>query len=260
MNRFNDLHKMDTCLVIGNAWDPMSALIMEQQGFKAIGTTSWGIANSVGYKDGENISFPDYFEIIKKILSVVSIPVSVDIESGFSPDHDIIISNVLQLASVGCVGINIEDSTADYALKDMNDFSLLLKELRKSLDANGYPHFFINARIDTYIILGASLDETINRAIQYEESGANGIFIPLMTEYSDIKSILEAITIPLNIMSLPNATDISHFNNLGVKRYSFGNAMSDHIIAVIEELSQSIVTNNSTSILYEHNELKTQFN
>ena len=68
MEKFKDLHYQENGLIIGNAWDPLSAMIMQQQGFKAIGTTSWGIANSLGCQDGENIDFLDYFNIIKKIL------------------------------------------------------------------------------------------------------------------------------------------------------------------------------------------------
>lgn len=75
----------------------MSVLIMKQQGFDLIGTTSWGVANSLRYQDGEIISFDEYLKVIKNILSVISIPLSVDAESGFSVNKEEIIDNVLTI-------------------------------------------------------------------------------------------------------------------------------------------------------------------
>ncbi len=88
----------------------LSALTLEKVGFKAIGTTSWGIANSLGYADGELIDFDRHLGIIKTITENVKVPVSADIEAGYSEDTNKIIDNVLRMADVGVAGINIEDS------------------------------------------------------------------------------------------------------------------------------------------------------
>lgn len=110
MKEFKELHFSEGLLFIGNAWDPLSALTLEKAGFKAIGTTSWGIANSLGYSDGELIDFDQHLAIIKTITENVKIPVSADIEAGYSEDPDQIINNVLRTAEIGVAGINIEDS------------------------------------------------------------------------------------------------------------------------------------------------------
>lgn len=258
MKTIHHLHESNQCVIVGNAWCPQSALIMQQKGFSMIGTTSWGIANLFGYKDGENIPYDLYFNHICNILKVIDIPLSVDLESGFSEDEDKIIENVLLLAREGVVGINIEDSTKSYELKTKKEFSSLLSKIRESLDFNGFLDFFINARIDTYIAdVDNKLDKTISRAMDYEDSGANGIFVPLMNESSDIQSILSSISIPLNILSLENITDIDMLKSLGVRKVSFGNAMSDHMISEIERLSASIINYRNTSELYKHNKLTT---
>lgn len=110
IQEFNELHSSTEPLFLGNAWDLLSALILEKAGFKAIGTTSWGIANSLGYADGELIDFEKHLEIIKIITDNVKIPVSGDIEAGYSEDIDTIVNHVLRTADIGVAGINIEDS------------------------------------------------------------------------------------------------------------------------------------------------------
>lgn len=65
--QFKALHQQDELLFLANAWDLLSALVLEQCGFKALGTTSWGVANAMGYKDGENITFGD-LTISKRLL------------------------------------------------------------------------------------------------------------------------------------------------------------------------------------------------
>ncbi len=101
IREFNELHSSQEILFLGNAWDLLSALILEKAGFKAIGTTSWGIANSLGYKDGELIDFERHLGIIKIITEHVKIPVSVDIEAGYGEDAETIVENVLRSADVG---------------------------------------------------------------------------------------------------------------------------------------------------------------
>ncbi len=260
MNTINDLHTNNKCVIVGNAWCPQSALIMEQKGFEMIGTTSWGIANLFGFNDGENILYATYFRHVINMLDVISIPLSVDIESGFSEDHSTIVENVLELASAGISGINIEDSTKEYKLKSLEEFSQILSKIRTALDSNNFIDFFINARIDTYVTGGENkLIETISRAKAYQSNGANGIFVPLMNEESEITSLLNEIDIPLNLLSLPNLTDISSLQSLGVQKLSFGNAMSDHMIVEIETLSSLIIKCKTTAALYHHEKINTKF-
>lgn len=258
---FKSLHEKSNCLVLGGAWNPLSAMIMEQKGFKAVGTTSWGVANEFGYQDGEKIPFDEYVFMVKKMLAVISIPLSVDIETGFSNNDTKVAENVLLLAELGVAGINIEDSSKDNTtLLSVRAFSSRLEKIRTILDTNGFTDFFVNARIDTYLQLKNPLAETISRAQSFEKHGANGIFVPFMSDDTDIKTLISKINVPLNILSLPNFSDIEHAKNIGVRRLSFGNAMSDAIISDIERYSDKILSNNNTSSLYDHGELSTIFN
>jgi len=258
--QFKALHQQGELLFLPNAWDLLSALVLEQCGFKALGTTSWGVANAMGYKDGENITFRDLARLTKKIISAVDIPVTVDIESGYSNDIKTVVDNALRIAELGAAGINFEDSVKNSAgLIDALTQNKLIEKMRSQLDNNGYSDFFINARTDTYLQLENPFEETINRAKQYIESGANGIFVPGLAQEGDIKKMVESINVPLNLMSLPHLTDVESLNNLGVRRFSIGNSLSDATTAFIEQQSQQIFTNKNTKNLYAHNGVKTVF-
>jgi len=257
---FKKMHESDNLLFLPNAWDVLSALILEQSGFKAIGTTSWGVANAMGYTDGEKIEFEQLLTLATQLTSTVNIPVTVDIESGYSDNINIIADNVLKIANIGAVGINIEDSSKDNTslIKTAKQCQILDK-IRSTLDNNGYSDFFINARIDTYFQLDDPLIETINRSKAYIQSGANGIFVPGVNISEDIKTIVDAIDSPLNVMSLPNLTNIPVMEELGVKRFSTGPAFSNTVINFIESTSKDLLAQQSTASLYKNSDIQTVF-
>ncbi|GGI15731.1 isocitrate lyase/PEP mutase family protein [Gottfriedia solisilvae] len=249
---FNELNTSDDLLFLGNAWDLLSALTLEKVGFKAIGTTSWGIANSIGLADGELIDFDRHLRIIQSIAENVNIPVSADIEAGYSEDIKTIVYNVLRTANVGVAGINIEDSFKSHkGLKSISQHSKLISEIRTALDNNGFKDFYINARIDTYFQLEHPLIETLNRAKAYVESGTSGIFVPGLKNEHEIKEIILHVDAPLNILSLPGLTNCNKLKELGVKRFSFGNGLSDKIISYLEKTVEQLIEGKDTSILYE---------
>lgn len=252
INEFNALHSTQNILLLGNAWDILSALTLEKVGFKAIGTTSWGIANSLGYADGEWIDFDRHLAIIKSIADNVNIPVSADIEAGYGNDTKTILENVLKTANIGVAGINIEDSLKQQnGLRNMNEHCALLAQMRALLDNNGYKNFFINARTDTYFQMEQPFHETMTRAKAYVDSGASGIFIPGLTDYEEIRAITSAVKAPINLMSLPGLTNCQTLQQLGVKRFSFGNALSDKMISYLTKDATRIMESNDTAFLYE---------
>ena len=256
---FQSLHKQDDILFLPNVWDVLSAVIIEQAGYKAIGTTSYGLANAKGFNDGEKISFDMLVEVAEQIIRAVSLPVSVDIEAGFASDADTIAKNVLKIADIGGVGINIEDSYKDRkGLRSITEQAVIIKTVREKLDRNGYKNFFINTRLDTYL-QGQGVGETIERANSYIENGANGIFVPGLSASEDIKKIVRVINTPLNVMSLPNLTSVADLSQLGVKRLSMGNAFSDAVIAYIEKTAKDMLAAGNTQPLYEHREITTSF-
>src|SRR6266702_1717243 len=108
--RFKDLHESPYLFVLPNVWNVKRALLLQEKNALAIATSSAAVADSLGYKDGEEMAFDDYLFVISRIVSSVKIPVSVDMEMGYGGSHEEIYEHILKLIDLGVAGINIEDS------------------------------------------------------------------------------------------------------------------------------------------------------
>ncbi|MBV8325236.1 isocitrate lyase/phosphoenolpyruvate mutase family protein [Chryseobacterium sp.] len=253
MISFKKLHQGKEPLLLGNVWNVQSAKALEKSGYKALATSSSAVALSLGYEDGEQMSFDEYFYIIKRIRESVSIPLSVDLESGYGHTNDIITSNILKLQKTGIVGINLEDTyvaEGERKLLDRNlfadtmeDIFLRLKEKRSEV--------FINIRTDPFLLgLENALEETLKRVELFEKLGADGIFVPGMTAENDIKTIVNATAIPVNVMCLPDLPDFKTLQSLGVKRITSGAFLNRHIYRELEIINKKIMDHKSFSALF----------
>lgn len=240
---FRKLHLSSEILHLGNVWDVQSALMFEKQNYKAIGTSSLAIANSLGYEDGENLSFNQLCEIVKQIISKVNIPLSVDIEGGYSRDIDKIIDNIIALYDIGVAGVNIEDSivvNGDRHILPEKDFANILKNIKRALEQKNID-LFINARTDYFIMgLDNPLEETIKRVKLYEQNGAEGIFIPCVTDIEYIKKIVQSTDLPVNIMVMPELPSFDDLKQSGVRRISQGPFVYQSVINDFEKKLDSI--------------------
>lgn len=250
--RFRQLHESDELLVLGNAWDLPSARVLEKAGFQAIGTTSWGIAASLGYADGEAIDFEQQLAVIGRMVEHVGIPVSADIETGYGANDEAVVDNVLKVANLGASGINIEDNVRGASeLKPLSDHCQLLSRIRAALDNNGFGDFYINARIDAYLLNLDPINETLTRSAHYVESGASGIFVPGLKHEDDIRMIASGLSAPLNVMALPGLADYATLKALGVRRLSLGGTLYRKMAALLEQCATEMLNSRDTSLLFE---------
>ncbi|WP_295510810.1 isocitrate lyase/phosphoenolpyruvate mutase family protein [uncultured Pseudoalteromonas sp.] len=225
---FHQLHHQPTGFVLANAWDLSSAQFIQAAGAKALATTSWGIAASLGLADGENISFQTQLALVKSLTKHIHIPLTVDIESGYSNDPLQISQNVLALARLGVVGINIEDSNKDTnALRSIEQQCTIISEIKKVLNENGFGSLFINARTDTFFVSDRPFQATLERAKAYQNAGADGLFVPGLTNIEQITSLTNAIDMPLNVMAMSNFNSAKAAFAGGAKRFSLGNSLYD---------------------------------
>ncbi|OHU84766.1 MULTISPECIES: isocitrate lyase/PEP mutase family protein [Pseudoalteromonas] len=257
---FHHLHNQPTLFKLLNAWDPLSAMLLEQAGCAAIGTTSWGMANARVQQDGESCSFECFITQTKQIVDSVNIGVSVDMESGFSDDIETICDNVLTIAKLGAVGINIEDSSKKTGqLRHINEQSLILGAIRQSLDNAGYKQFFVNARIDTALLAQHQFSNTQARADAYAKAGADGIFIPGLTNPTQIETLCKQLPVPVNMLALPTCYNSEALQNLGVKRLSFGNTFSDNCINLIQKQVSKTLKCSDHGDLFQYNSITLPF-
>ena len=226
VQKFRELHYTNKPLIIANVWDVISSKAAEDSGFLAVGTSSHAIANMLGYEDGQNISFDEMLFVIDRISKSINIHVSADIENGFTEDLNILNTYIEKLVDIGVVGINLEDGDVSGEKRKLADENILankIKSIKNYLNNKG-KDIFINARIDTYTTkVENALEETIKRGKIYKEAGADGIFVPLIEEKSDIENVINEIGLPLNIFITPKLNSYETISKLGIHRVSSGN-------------------------------------
>src|SRR6187402_2786670 len=198
--RLRDLHRSNELLVLPNAWDPASAAVVQHAGAPAVATTSAGVAWACGWPDGDQLPASEMIAAVHRILRVVDLPVTVDIEEGCSDDPEEVARLVATLVDEGVAGINIEDGSKSP--------DLLVAKLQAIRAALGKRDLFINARTDVYLRGMASGDaavaEVLGRAKRYVDAGIDGMFVPGIAVIDEIRRVAEGITpVPLNVMLVP---------------------------------------------------------
>ncbi len=242
---FAELHRKKELFILANAWDVASARIFEKAGFKAIGTTSAGIAASRGYRDGQNIPLSEMLGCIEQIISAVNVPVSADIEAGFGESIEEILETVKKVSTLGAIGINIEDGTGQKTnpLTDIATQTKKIQAIRRTISPED---LWINARIDVFYLgllgMKEALRETIHRAHAYVEAGADSIFIFGVSDKEVISTLTHEIKAPINILAGPKMPSIEELKGLGVARVSLGSAPMRATLGLLEEISTELLT------------------
>ena len=242
--KFHQLHYQSTPLILANAWNAKSAQIAENSGFKAVATSSGAIAESLGYKDGEQISFPELMYMVQRIKASISIPLSVDIERGYTNDLEVLDEHIQKLIDSGVVGINLEDAQGeDIYLKKLNSIKNYLVKTGQQL--------FINARTDGFLQkLPSALETTIKRANLYKEAGADGLFVTGVQDTKIIKEIVSSTTLPVNVVGLAKTASISTLADCGVKRVSMAVLLYKAAYKNVEMIANEILNKQSLESLF----------
>lgn len=245
--KFKQLHHNNTPLLICNVWDANSAKIAQKSNFKALGTSSAAIAQMLGYEDGEQMSFDELLYIVKRILASTTLPLTVDIESGYSRDPLVTAGFIKTLSELGVVGINIEDSLVNKTRKLINIdvFADYLNAVTEQL-AKDNVDIFINVRTDTFI-LGADnvLEQTIERIKRYETANIDGVFVPCITNESDITAVVNSTELAVNVMCMPELPNFEALKELKVNRISMGNFLFDNLAANLENKITDVLESKS---------------
>jgi len=226
---FRSLHHAPKPLVLPNAWDAASARIFEEMGFAAVATTSAGVANSLGYPDGERIPRDEMLAVVRRIAEAVQVPVTADVEAGYGERPEAVAETVRGVIAAGAVGINLEDAwdrNGRRALADLRVQVERIQAAREAANAAGVP-IVVNARTDAYMLPDAipesgRFDEAVRRLNAYLEAGADCAFPPLLRDPQAIGALVRAIHGPVNIFGGPGAPTVPELQKLGVARVSVG--------------------------------------
>lgn len=251
---FKELHQTDTPLLIANVWDAPSTIAAQKAGYSTLGTSSGAMATLLGYEDGENMSFDELLFLVRRILQSTNLPLTVDLEAGYSRDPEQIVQHILQLIELGIVGINLEDSLVIDGKRQLlpgDEFQKTLRTVCKILSTK-QASIFINVRTDTFLLQHSEpVKETIQRAELYQSAGANGLFVPCIEKASQIAQVIEAIDLPLNVMCMPGLPNFSTLQQLGVKRISMGNFIHNKILRQYQQAFSLVLQDQSFKTVFE---------
>lgn len=235
---FRRLHAQGV-LRIANAWDAGSARLIESLGAPAIATTSAGVAWSRGYVDGDQLPVEQLFAVAAEIARVVRVPLSMDIEGGYSDDPDVVAGHVVRLAELGVVGINLEDGAGTPDL-----LCAKIARIKQALATRGLD-VYINARTDVYLRGLAPperrVEAVLERAAQYRDAGTDGLFVPGVTDADAIRAIASGTALPLNVMLRPSLPPLEQLEALGVRRLSAGSDLAEAVFAHVGQLAEAFL-------------------
>lgn len=256
--RLLQLHHGETPLVLVNAWDAASAAIVEQAGFPAIATSSAALANSLGCADGQNLQWHDMLGAIRRISSAVQVPVTADIEAGFSSSVQQLSASIDDVIAAGAVGVNLEDALPGHGdrgpLYTVADQVSRIQTARKAGEKRGV-HLVINARTDAYWQARVPRDEalrnTLERGKTYLKAGADCIFIPGLGDSGHIQAIVQEFNAPLNVLATVGCPSIPELQKLGVKRISMGSGPMRAAMGLLRRIAREAQATGTYNSLLE---------
>ena len=241
--RFLELHTSGRLLVLPNAWDAGSARIFEHVGFQALGSTSAGVALSLGHPDGERVSRAEMLEAVRRIAGAVTIPVTADLEAGYGPAVSDAVETARGAIAAGAVGMNFEDSTSDDRLVDAAIQVGRIRAIKKLVEAEGIA-FVLNARTDVFLLQigepAGRFDETVRRANAYREAGADCLFVPGVADAETIGRLVRAIKGPLNVLAGRSTPPTAELERLGVARVSIGGGPMRATLTLTQRIAEEL--------------------
>jgi 2-methylisocitrate lyase-like PEP mutase family enzyme len=224
-----ELHRPGDPLVLPNAWDPPSARRLAATGVPAIATTSVGVAEALGQEDGENMPPGEMLAAVGRIVRVVEVPVTADLEAGYGLAPDELIGGLLE---AGAVGLNQEDT--DHATRQLGDPEPQAERLAalKEAGRRAGVDVVLNARVDSFVRAApdadpeAVVEDAVRRGRLYAEAGADCVYPIFARGREAIRRLVEEVGAPINIAAGPAGLGRTELAELGVARVSFGGGLA----------------------------------
>lgn len=253
--QFRKLHHGPRLLLLPNAWDVVSARILEECGHPAIATSSAAVAFSLGYPDGQRISREEMLEVAGRIARAVDVPVTADLEAGYGTTAKDMVETVEAAIEAGVIGMNLEDVTGDEE-RSCVALPLQVEKIRAVSDAAkalGVP-FVLNARTDIYLMpIGPEatrFERTVERLRAYREAGASCLFAPGVYDRETIAKLVKAVEAPLNILASPACPPIAELEKIGVARVSAGSGLMRAALGLVRRIGKEMIESRSCETMF----------
>lgn len=236
--RFRRLHERGTFLM-PNAWNAGSALLFESAGFEAVGTTSAGIAFSLGKADTAGVlTIDEALDEAARIAGAVSVPVNVDAENGYGESPEAVADCIRRCIDAGAVGAGVDDYTWDPA-RPLYDRALAadrIRAAREAADASGMP-FVLTARAECYLYaVPDAFAESVARSNLYREAGADCLYTPGVAHRDEVAALAREVDGPMNFVVGKGTADytLAELAELGIRRVSIGGSLLRAAFALAE--------------------------
>ncbi|MCA6103678.1 isocitrate lyase/PEP mutase family protein [Bradyrhizobium australafricanum] len=243
---FHRLHKQGDPIVLFNAWDVATAKAIAKAS-PAVATSSGAVASALGYADGENVPLDIVEGLVSRMTASVPVPVSIDLEAGYGDTPDAAAHSAAMILKAGAIGINIEDGLVGgkRQLVAPEQHAAKIRAVRDAAQKLGV-HLFINARTDPFLLKFGSpeqcLDEAARRATVYADAGADGIFVPGLSDLALIERLVQLTPLPVNIMVTQGVPEIGELARAGVRRVSLGPWPMMAAMRVIGQAAAAVAT------------------
>lgn len=223
--RFRELHAREQLFVMPNPWDIGSARLLASLGFEALATTSAGFAWSIGKAD-QQAARDELVAHVAELAEATPLPLNVDSERCYPDDPGGVTETVRQLADAGAAGFSIEDY--DPATDRIDDVALAAERVSEAAEAAHAlsEPLVLTGRCENHIRGVDDLVDTIRRLVAYRDAGADVVYAPGLARIEQIQAVVDAVGVPVNVLSLASGPPVSELASAGVRRVSTGGALA----------------------------------
>jgi 2-methylisocitrate lyase-like PEP mutase family enzyme len=242
-------HGGDGPLLLANAWDAGTAMVLASLGFEALATTSSGHAATLGRFDGA-VSRDEAIAHAAAIVAATELPVSADLENGFADDPAGVAQTVRLALGAGLAGCSIEDYTGH----DEDPIYPLEAAAERVATAartahEGPVHLVLTARAENHVHGRDDLGDTIARLLAYQAAGADVLYPTGLTDLDAIRTVLDAVDLPVNILARPGLAPVAELAAAGVRRISVGGGFAFAALGTLVEAAQELRTDGTYGFL-----------
>jgi len=239
---FRNLHHGDHSFIVPNPWDVGSAKVLQGLGFKALATTSAGLAYTLGLRDYQ-VSLQQLLDFSSNLAANTTVPVTVDFENGFAHTPEGVAQNVLRLAETGVAGCSIEDF--DSSANAIYDLELSVERVDAAARAVASLRipFQLTARAENLSRGVEDLDNTIERLKRFEAVGADVLYAPGIRTLQSLRTVTAELSRPFNVLApFIAGASMAELEAHGARRISLGGALNWHVVGQLIGAATEMLT------------------
>jgi 2-methylisocitrate lyase-like PEP mutase family enzyme len=244
--RFRELHTREQLFVMPNPWDAGSARLLASCGFEALATTSAGFAWSIGKAD-QQVTRDELVAHVAQLAEATPLPLNVDSERCYPDDPGGVAETVRRLAAAGAAGCSIEDY--DPATDRIDDVGLAAERVAEAAEAARETGIVLTGRCENHIRGVGDLDDTIVRLVAYQQAGADCVYAPGLSTLEQMRAVVAAVTVPVNVLALPKGPSVQELASAGVRRVSTGGALARASYGALLEAAHELLAQGTSTYL-----------